>query len=227
MAKHWHGIGNILAVMKYREAHMKHFTLIALAGALAACGSNPTDQEETTPEEQGQMTEDATLDDKAMAALEQCQQVEPTCGDGDSYLVFPDVTSVALGVGGEGGEGALIRGGQVVEYYNMGEASIGLQAGASAASYVFKLGGEEAMQELEDGEWSIGAESAIVVANADANAAAETAADDGSVLYVFNAEGLMADVSVDAMRIWKDENSAEDENMETGTTGETMEDSEY
>ena len=43
------------------------------------------------------------------------------------------------------------------------------------------------------------------------------------MLYVFNAEGLMADVSVDAMRIWKDENSMEDENMEAGMTEtETM-----
>ena len=201
---------------------MRSFSIIALAGALAACGSNPSDDAETTPEEQGQMTEDATLDDKALAALQQCEQVEPTCAqDGESYLVFPDVTSVALGIGGEGGEGALIRNGQVVDYYNMGEASIGLQAGVSAASYVFKMPNQEALAEFEDdGEWSIGAESSLVIANADANAAAETAGGQ-TVLYVFNAEGLMADVSVDAMRIWKDENSASDENMETGMTETT------
>ena len=201
---------------------MRFLSIIALAGALAACGSNPSDEAETTPEEQGQMTEEATLDDKALAALQQCEQVEPSCGmDGESYLVFPDVTSVALGVGGEGGEGALIRNGQVVDYYNMGEASIGLQAGVSAASYVFKMPNQEALAEFEDdGEWSIGAESALVIANADANAATETAGDQ-TVLYVFNAEGLMADVSVDAMRIWKDENSASDENMEAGMTANT------
>lgn len=201
---------------------MRFLSIVALAGALTACGSNPSDEAETTPEEQGQMTEEATLDDKALAALQQCEQVEPTCGqDGESYLVFPDVTSVALGVGGEGGEGALIRNGQVVDYYNMGEASIGLQAGISAASYVFKMPNQEALAEFEDdGEWSIGAESALVIANADANAATETAGDQ-TVLYVFNAEGLMADVSVDAMRIWKDENSASDENMEAGMTATT------
>ena len=201
---------------------MRFLSIIALAGALAACGSNPSDEAETTPEEQGQMTENATLDDKALAALQQCEQVEPTCGkDGYSYLVFPDVTSVALGVGGEGGEGALIRDGQVVDYYNMGEASIGLQAGVSAASYVFKMPNEESLAQFEnDGEWSIGAESSVVIANADANAAAETAGGK-TVLYVFNAEGLMADVSVDAMRIWKDTNSGSDENMEAGMTETT------
>lgn len=164
------------------------------------------------------MSENAELDQKVMAALEQCRQVEPTCGDGGlGYLVFPDVTSVALGVGGEGGEGALVQNGQIVDYYNMGEASIGLQAGVSAASYVFKLRDQAALQQVRtDGEWSIGAEAALVIANADANAAAEAAGTD-TMLYVFNAEGLMADVSVDAMRIWKDENSAADPNMNLAT----------
>ena len=57
---------------------MRFLSIIALAGALAACGSNPSDEAETTPEEQGQMTEEATLDDKALAALQQCEQVEPS-----------------------------------------------------------------------------------------------------------------------------------------------------
>ena len=202
---------------------MKRLILATLPFALVACNNNATDAEETTPEETGAMTDEATIDDKALAALEQCQQVEPTCGEGNpaAYLVFPDVTSVALGIGGEGGEGALIQNGQVVDYYNMGEASIGLQAGVSAASYVFKLQDGGALQQIrDDGEWSIGAESSLVIANADANAAAE-ALGDSTMLYVFNAEGLMADVSVDAMRIWKDGNSAQDDEMETGEVDTT------
>ena len=161
------------------------------------------------------MSENAELDQKVMAALEQCRQAEPTCGKGGlGYLVFPDVTSVALG---EGGEGARVQNGQIVDYYNMGEASIGLQAGVSAASYVFKLRDQAALQQVQsDGEWSIGAETALVIANADANAAAEATGTD-TMLYVFNAEGLMADVSVDAMRIRKDENSAADPNMNSAT----------
>ncbi len=194
---------------------MKRISALILAGALAACSQQAEEETaEATPQETGAMAENAELDQKVMAALEQCRQVQPTCGEGSvGYLVFPDVTSVALGVGGEGGEGALVQNGQIVDYYNMGEASIGLQAGVSAASYVFKLRDEAALQQMQnDGEWSVGAEAALVVASADANAAAEATGTD-TVLYVFNAEGLMADVSVDAMRIWKDENSAEDPNM--------------
>ena len=201
---------------------MKRISALVIAGLLAACSqeAEPVDTETTAADPA--MTQNAELDQKVMAALQQCQQVEPTCGEtGVGYLVFPDVTSVALGVGGEGGEGALVQNGQVVDYYNMGEASIGLQAGASASSYVFKFEDAAALQQVQtDGQWSIGAESSVVVANADANAAAEAMGQD-TILYVFNAEGLMADVSVDAMRIWKDENSASDENMETGMTANT------
>ena len=204
---------------------MKRISALILAGALAACSQQAEETNaEATPEETGAMSENAELDQKVMAALEQCQQVEPTCGEtATGYLVFPDVTSVALGVGGEGGEGALVQNGQIVDYYNMGEASIGLQAGISAASYVFRFQDQAALQQMQDdGEWSIGAESALVVANADANAAAE-ALGEGTILYVYNAEGLMADVSVDAMRIWQDGNSASDPNMNTATaTEETM-----
>jgi lipid-binding SYLF domain-containing protein len=197
---------------------MKKIATIAAVTLLAACAqeAEPIDAE-TTPEELG-VVEDPELDQKVMMALQQCQQVEPTCsGPAAGYLVFPDVTSIALGVGGEGGEGALVMNGEIVDYYNMGEASIGLQAGISAASYVFRLQDAGAVRQMQDdGEWSIGAESAIVIANADANAAAEALGDD-TILYVFNAEGLMADVSVDAMRIWQDENSMLDENMNTPT----------
>ena len=204
---------------------MKRFSMLILAGALFACAQESEEpiNAETTPEETGVMSENAELDQKVMAALEQCKQVEPTCGEGSpaGYFVFPDVTSIALGIGGEGGEGALVQNGQIVGYYNMGEGSIGLQAGISAASYVFKMNDATALQKYQnDGQWSIGAEAGLVIANADANAQAQ--ADNAeSILYVYNAEGLMADVSVDAMRIWKDENSASDPAMNSAAPVET------
>ena len=39
-------------------------------------------------------------------------------GKAAGYLVFPRVIKVGIGVGGEGGEGALRVGGQTVGYYN-------------------------------------------------------------------------------------------------------------
>ena len=47
-----------------------------------------------------------------------------------AILVFPKVTKAGLGVGGQFGEGALLKNGKAVAYYNTAGASIGLQAGA-------------------------------------------------------------------------------------------------
>jgi len=189
---------------------MKYFTVLALAAALAACGQEPADTsgpDSTANSEE--MTAQTDNSEKVMAALETCKTVEANCGEGAvGYLVFPDVTSVALGVGGQGGNGALVENGQIVSNWRMGEATIGLQAGIDAASYVFKFTDQAALDKYKtDGEWSIGAEGDITIAEAGATAQGETG---GPTLYVFNSEGLMADVSVGAMKVWRtDEISGE------------------
>jgi len=182
---------------------MKYIPIIVLAGALAACGQEPAD---TSGAEATSNTEAAVEQTdnsaKVMSALEVCAKVEPTCGEGAvGYLVFPDVTSVALGVGGSGGDGALVENGQVVSNWRMGEGSIGLQAGIDAASYVFKFTDQAALDKYKtDGQWSIGAGADVTIATAGATAQGETGKP---VLYVFNSEGLMGDVSISAMKVWR------------------------
>ena len=185
---------------------MKRISMLVLAGALAACSQQPANEADTSASNTADGTQNPVagdLDGKVMAALEQCRQVEATCGEGSpaGYIVFPDVTSVALGVGGAGGDGALVQNGQIVSYWRMGEGSVGLQAGITAASYVFKVNNAEALQKYTtDGEWSLGAGSSLTVAGAGAEAQGDTG---DSTAYVFNSEGLMADVSIDAMKIWR------------------------
>lgn len=189
---------------------MKYLGIFALASAsaLAACSQQPAHETAATatPTDVGTaQTDNMTIDQKVTAALNTCKQVEPSCGAGSpaGYFVFPDVTSVALGVGGSGGEGALIENGKITGYYKMGEGSVGLQAGVTAASYVFKVNDKTALEKYKkDGQWSIGAGAGITVAKADANAQAQ--ADNAkSILYVFNSEGLMGDAKVNAMKIWR------------------------
>ena len=82
----------------------------ALALALSACSQEPeaeADVDATASADGMQNPVAADMDAKVMAALDQCMAVEPSCGMGTpaGYLVFPDVTEVALGVGGAGGLG--------------------------------------------------------------------------------------------------------------------------
>ncbi|GGD76108.1 YSC84-related protein [Croceicoccus mobilis] len=203
---------------------MKFRTPVALGVislALAACSQEPAAEADTeaaaaTDGEQNPVAAD--LDAKVMAALEQCQQTQESCGTGDpaGYLVFPDVTEVALGVGGGGGDGALVQNGQIVSYWRMGEGSVGLQAGVQAASYVFKVPDAATLKQYTDsGEWSIGADSGITIAQADANATGDS---EESMAYIFNAEGLMADASIDAMKIWRTNEVATGGNASTDMT---------
>src|SRR5262245_24392880 len=52
-----------------------------------------------------------------------------------AVLVFPKVIKAGLGIGGQSGEGALIKGGKTVAYYRTSGASVGLQAGGQTYAY--------------------------------------------------------------------------------------------
>lgn len=182
---------------------MKYIPIVVLAGALAACGQEPADtsgpEDADTPGKVAAQMDNST---KVLAALERCQQIERGCaGPAVGYLVFPDVTQVALGIGGEGGDGALVENGVVVSNWRMGEATIGLAAGIDAASYVFKFTDQAALDKYkQDGKWSLTAEADLTVAKAGADAGGDTGKP---TLFVFDLEGLMADVSVGAMKVWR------------------------
>lgn len=197
---------------------MKKLISLAALVALGAC-SQPARNDTTTKDGADNTvtakadaghSNDMTLDQKVMAALENCKKIEATCGDGKAagYFVFPDVTTVALGIGGGGGKGALVRGGKIDGYYSLGEGSVGLQAGATEASYVVQVKDKASLEKyVKDGQWSVDAGAGLTVAKADANAQGD-ATSAKSVLYVFNAEGLMADVKVSAMKISKSDGTA-------------------
>lgn len=195
--------------------------IASLALAVSACSQQPENEADTAAATNaaGETNPVAADNDaKALAALESCKKVEASCGAGSpvAYLVFPDVTEVALGVGGAGGDGALVKDGKVVSHWRMGEGSVGFQAGVQAASYVFKINDAAALKKYEtDGEWSIGANSAITVAKADAQAQGDTG---DSVAYVFNGEGLMADASITAMKIWRTDELSTGGNASTDMT---------
>ena len=51
-------------------------------------------------------------------------------GSATAVLVFPKITKAGLGIGGQYGDGVLLKGGKVTGFYNTSGASYGLQAGA-------------------------------------------------------------------------------------------------
>ena len=64
-------------------------------------------------------------------------------------LVFPNIVKAGFLVGAQYGEGALLRGGKTVGYYNIAAASYGLQAGVQSFGYALFFMTGSALDYLE------------------------------------------------------------------------------
>ena len=76
----------------------------------------------------------ATLNSDGQKALNSLYAKVPAAkaigGKAAAVLVFPKVTKAGFGIGGQYGEGVLLKGGKPVAYYNTAGLSTCLQAGA-------------------------------------------------------------------------------------------------
>lgn len=146
-----------------------------------------------------------SLDKSVMDTLKECQKISTSCSantkNAPGVLVFPNVIKADLIVGGAGGKGALVENGKITDYYSIGAASAGLQAGVESTSQVYVFRTPAALEKLKkDPDWKVGASAGVTLITADANATSST----GDVLaYVFDAKGLSAGISLDVFDIWK------------------------
>jgi lipid-binding SYLF domain-containing protein len=122
-----------------------------------------------------------------------------------AILVFPDVVKAGLIIGGQYGEGALMRHGKTVGYYNTGGASYGLQAGAQKYGYAMFFMNEKALRQIDtaDGfEVGVGP-SVVVVDEGMAKQATTTTAKDDIYAFIFGQSGLMAGIGIQGNKISK------------------------
>jgi lipid-binding SYLF domain-containing protein len=118
-------------------------------------------------------------------------------------LVFPSVTKAGLGIGGQYGEGALIKGGKAVAYYNTAGASYGLQAGAQTYGYAMFFMNEAALKQLDktDG-YEVGVGPSVVVMDEGmAKTMTTTTTRDDIYAFIFGQKGLMAGLGVQGNKI--------------------------
>ncbi|GGI52835.1 YSC84-related protein [Oxalicibacterium solurbis] len=122
-----------------------------------------------------------------------------------AILVFPSVTKAGLGVGGQYGEGALIRHGKVVGYYNTTGASFGLQIGAQRYGYAMFFMTESAFQALEKSDgFEVGVGPSVVVMDEGmAKSASTTTMNDDVYAFIFSQKGLMAGLGIQGNKISK------------------------
>ncbi len=120
-----------------------------------------------------------------------------------AVLVFPKIIKAGLVFGGSYGEGVLMKGTTVVDYYNSVSGSWGLQAGAQSYGYAVFLMNDKALKYIvETKGWEVGVGPTVVVVNEGVakNLSSSTLKDD-AYAFIFDQQGLMAGVSIEGSKI--------------------------
>ncbi len=120
-------------------------------------------------------------------------------------LVMPNVIKGALIIGGEYGEGALRIGGKSVDYYNTVSGSIGLQIGGQAKDIILLFMTDEALKQFRASNgWEAGVDGNVALITIGAGERADTTTSkDPIVGFVFDAKGLIADLSLKGAKFTK------------------------
>lgn len=168
-------------------------TLIAVAGVSVAADNGKTAAAKLA-------SESAAALNKLYANVPAAKALGPKA---HAILVFPSITKAGLGIGGQYGEGALIRNGKAVAYYNTAGASYGLQAGVQKYGYAMFLMNEKAVAALDKAEgFEVGVgPSVVVVDEGMAKQTTTTTLTNDIYAFVFAQKGLMAGLGVQGNKI--------------------------
>jgi lipid-binding SYLF domain-containing protein len=149
----------------------------------------------------------AEIDSSVDAALQNLLATTPAAkklaGIAKGILVFPRIVKAGFIIGGQGGEGALVKNGNTAGYYNTIALSYGYQAGIQAFGYALFFTTDSAMAYLERSSgWEIGVGPSITVVDEGvARSLSTTTAKEGIYAFFFDQKGLMAGAGLQGSKI--------------------------
>jgi lipid-binding SYLF domain-containing protein len=148
---------------------------------------------------------DADVDAALMKLYEEQPAAKMLARKAVAVLVFPNMVKAGFLVGAQYGEGALLKKGRTVGYYNSVAASYGMQAGAQSFGYVLFLMTPSAVQYLNrSGGWEIGVGPSVVVADEGiARTLTSTTLKSDVYAFIFDQKGLMAGAGLQGSKITK------------------------
>ena len=123
--------------------------------------------------------------------------------DAVAVLVFPKIIKAGLMIGGQTGDGVLLRSGKGAGYYNTSGASYGLQAGAQKFGYAMFFMNEKALKALTETDgFEVGVGPSVVVVDEGMGKTMTTVTAKQDVYaFVFGQKGLMAGVGLQGNKI--------------------------
>jgi len=149
------------------------------------------------------------LDKDSMQALQTLYDTQPVAKTlshtAKAVLVFPNIVKAGLVFGGSYGEGVLLEGSKVVDYYNSVTGSWGLQIGAQSYGYAVFLMTDDAVNYLKESKgWEVGVGPTVVVVDEGvAKNLSTSSLKDDAYAFIFSQQGLMAGVSIEGTKISK------------------------
>ena len=149
----------------------------------------------------------AEIDREVKSALKNLYATTPAAKElsnkAAGILVFPDITKAGLIVGGQYGEGALLKGGETAGYYSSIEGSFGLQAGAQKFGYALFFMTDEALQYLKNSDgFEIGTGPTVVIVDEGlSKSLSSTTLKDDIYAFFFDQKGLMAGLGLKGSKI--------------------------
>jgi len=115
-----------------------------------------------------------------------------------AVLVMPNVTKAGFVVGGQYGEGALRVGGKTQAYYNLVAGSYGFTFGAQRMDIIIAFMTDDALKGFQRVHgWEVGVDGNVALVDVGGGKRLDTTTlRDPVVGFVFDAKGLMVDVSL-------------------------------
>jgi lipid-binding SYLF domain-containing protein len=154
----------------------------------------------------------AQIDDMVSTTLDeffhQVQGSRELVAKSSGALVFPRVIKAGFGVGGEYGEGALVKRGKAVEYFSTISASFGFQVGVQTRSVIIIFMSPEALGAFQrvDG-WKVGVDGSVALLTVGLGASIDsTRVTNPIVGFIFDTKGLMYNLTLEGSkisRIWR------------------------
>ncbi len=121
----------------------------------------------------------------------------------EAILVFPEVFKAGIGIGGEYGEGAMLRKGKTTGYYNTAAASIGFQLGAQVKSQIIMFMDKDALKGFKSNKgWKAGVDGSVAIITIGAAADIDTnTIQDPIIGFIFSNKGLMYNLTFEGSKI--------------------------
>jgi lipid-binding SYLF domain-containing protein len=148
---------------------------------------------------------DASVDVAIDRFYKQVKGAEEFVKASKGMLVMPNIVKGAFILGGEYGEGALRIGGKTVDYYNTVAGSVGLQIGGQKKDIILFYMTDEALKKFRESKgWEAGVDGNVALIKVGEGERLDTTTTKDQIVgFVFDAKGLIADVSLKGAKFSK------------------------